>query len=297
MDIRHLKYFIEVSKFNSFTRAADHLFISQPTISKMIKNLEEELGVDLFERSRKQLTLTDAGRVILDQAQTIDKAFNNLQTELDDLLGLQKGHIRIGLPPIMDADHFINILGEFHQLYPNITFQLVENGAKKIEEGIREENLDAGITVLPTEEEDFHYFSFMREELRVVVPPTHKLADRKQIRLEELKDEQMILFNKDFALNDRITAACKEAGFLPKVVSESSQWDFIGKMIAAKLGLSILPYSVSELLKEDVRTIKIIKPKIEWDLAIIWRKNHYLSYAAKEWLTFTQERLTIGSTP
>ncbi|MFG6120135.1 cidABC operon transcriptional activator CidR [Thalassobacillus sp. B23F22_16] len=291
MDIRHLKYFIEVSRFSSFTRAADHLFVTQPTISKMIKNLEEELGVELFDRSRKQLVLTDAGRVILDQAQTIDKAFDNLQTELDDLIGLQKGHIRIGLPPIMDADQFIRILGEFHQLYPNITFQLIENGTRKIEEDIINDNLDVGIAVLPTEEEEFHHFSFMKEELRVVVPPSHKLASRKQIKLEELSDESFILFNKDFALNERIRSACKEAGFLPQVVSESSQWDFIGKMITADLGISILPYSVSKLLKEDVRIIKVVKPVIEWDLAIIWRKNHYLSFATKEWLKFTQERL------
>ncbi|WP_163527161.1 cidABC operon transcriptional activator CidR [Halobacillus ihumii] len=295
MDIRHLKYFIEVSRFSSFTRAADHLFLTQPTISKMIKNLEEELGVELFDRSRKKLVLTDAGRVILEQAQTIDRAFNNLQTELDDLLGLQKGHIRIGLPPIMDADHFIRILGEFHQLYPNITFQLLENGTKKIEEDITNDQLDVGITVLPTEEENFRYFSFMKEELKVIVPPSHRLGARKQVKLEELKDEPLILFNKDFALNDRIKEACKEAGFLPHVVSESTQWDFIGKMIAADLGISILPHSVSMLLKEDVHRIKVVKPMIEWDLALIWKKNHYQSYATKEWLKFTQERLTFGS--
>ncbi|MFG6115407.1 cidABC operon transcriptional activator CidR [Halobacillus sp. MO56] len=295
MDIRHLKYFIEVSRFGSFTRAADHLFVTQPTISKMIKNLESELGVELFDRTRKQLVLTDAGRVILNQAQTIDKAFDNLQTELDDLIGLQKGHIRIGLPPIMDADHFFQILGKFHQLYPKITFQLMENGTRKIEEDIIEDNLDVGIAVLPTEGEEFDHFSFMKEELRAVVPPSHKLAARKQIKLEELKDELFILFNKDFALNDRIRGACKEAGFIPQVVSESSQWDFIGKMITSELGISILPYSVSKLLKEDVRTVRIVKPMIEWDLAIIWRKNHYLSYATKEWLKFTQERLIPGT--
>ncbi len=291
MDIHHLQYFIEVSRFNSFTRAADHLFVTQPTISKMIKNLETELGVELFDRSHKKLVLTDAGRVILEQAQIIDKAFNNLQTELDDLLGLQKGHIRIGLPPIMDAAEFIQILGDFHSEYPNITFQLVEDGAKKIEENINQEELDVGITVLPTQEE-FHFFSFMKEELKVVLPPNHRFANRKQVKLEELHEEQFILFNKDFVLNDRITSACKEAGFVPRVVSESSQWDFIGKMITANLGISILPYSVSQLLKEEVRTVKVVKPTIEWDLAIIWRKDQYLSYATKEWLKFTQDLLT-----
>jgi DNA-binding transcriptional LysR family regulator len=294
VDIRHLKYFIEVTRFKSFTRAADHLFVTQPTISKMIRNLEDELGVELFDRSRKQLVLTDAGRAILTQAQTIDKAFENVQHELDDLIGLQRGHIRIGLPPIMDAGQFIKVLGDFHALYPGITFQLIENGTKRIEEDILADQLDVGVGVLPASEEDFHHFSFMKEELRIVVPKTHRLAGRKQVKLMELEDEQLILFNKDFALNDRIREACKEAGFLPKVVSESSQWDFIGKMIEAKLGISILPYSVYEQLKEDLVSIRVVKPVIEWDLAIIWRKNQYLSYATKEWLTFTQERL-MGS--
>ncbi|WP_175987483.1 cidABC operon transcriptional activator CidR [Bacillus sp. Marseille-Q1617] len=294
MDIRHLKYFIEVVRFKSFTRAADHLFVTQPTISKMIRNLEDELGVELFDRSRRQLVLTDAGHAILKQAQTIDKAFENVQQELDDLIGLQRGHIRIGLPPIMDAGQFISVLGEFHQLYPHITFQLIENGTKRIEEDILGDHLDVGIAVPPTPEENFHHFSFMKEELLAVVPKTHRFSARKQIKLKELENELLILFNKDFALHDRIRGACKEAGFIPKVVSESSQWDFIGKMIKAELGVSILPASVYKLLKEDLVAIKVVKPVIEWDLAIIWRKNQYLSYATKEWLKFTQERL-MGS--
>lgn len=99
MDIRQLKYFIAVARFNSFTRAADHLYVTQPTISKMIKNLETELGVQLFDRSRKQLILTDAGRTVLEQAQTIDKAFNHLKIELDDLLGLEKGIFGLACRP------------------------------------------------------------------------------------------------------------------------------------------------------------------------------------------------------
>lgn len=108
MDIKHLQYFIAVARLNSFSRAANHLFITQPTISKMIKNLEIELGVTLFERSRKKFTLTDAGHVLFRQAQAIDKAFQNLEVELDALLGLKKGLIRVGLPPIIDSRFFPN---------------------------------------------------------------------------------------------------------------------------------------------------------------------------------------------
>ncbi|MDR7001961.1 cidABC operon transcriptional activator CidR [Neobacillus niacini] len=291
MDIKHLQYFIEVTNFNSFSRAAEHLFITQPTISKMIKNLETELGVELFDRSRKQMTLTDAGRVILEQAKLIDKAFNNLETELDNLLGLKKGHIRIGLPPIFDAAIFLKIVGSFHEKYPGITFQLVEDGSKKIEEDVANNLLDVGIIVLPTKNEFFDHFSFMEEDLNLILHPSHPFADRAGVELEELKNEAFILFNKDFALNDRIILSCNSVGFNPHIISESSQRSFIEEMVANKLGVSLLPESVCKDLNQNVKAIKVVNPSISWHLALIWGKNQYLSFAAKEWLEFTKKQL------
>lgn len=292
MDIKHLQYFIEVTNFNSFTRAADHLFITQPTISKMIKNLENELGVELFDRSRKQLVLTDAGRVVLEQAKLINKAFHNLETEMDNLLGLKKGHIRIGLPPIMDASFFPRILSRFHEDYPNITFQLVEDGSKKIEEAVQQDKLDIGVVVLPTNTVLFHHFSFLKEDIHLVVHPSHRLASQDEIDLIDLKDESFILSNKDYVLRDLIISSCKEAGFSPHIVTESSRWDFIEEMVYCKLGVALLPEG---LCRQDhrVKTIKVRNPSINWELGCIWSKDQYLPYAAKEWLKYTKEALTI----
>jgi DNA-binding transcriptional LysR family regulator len=291
LDIKHLQYFIEVTKFNSFSRAADHLFISQPTISKMIKNLEEELGVELFDRSRKQVTLTDAGRVILEQAKLIDKAFKNLQLELDNLLGLKKGHIRIGLPPIFNAHHFLSIMGSFHEKYPGITYELVEDGSKKIAEEVNSNLLDVGVIVLPTQEELFDHFSFMEEDMKLLVPALHPLAERETVNLTELKNESFILYNKDFVLNDLIISSCNRVGFYPHTISESSQRSFIEEMVASKLGISLLPESICSGLNKHVKALKVINPSISWNLAIIWKKNQNLSYAAKEWLEYTIKRL------
>lgn len=291
MDIKHLQYFIEVTNFNSFSRAAEHLYITQPTISKMVKNLESELGVTLFDRSGKKMALTDAGRIILEQAKLIDKAFNNLETELDSLLGLKKGHIRIGLPPIFDAHFFLKIVGTFHEKYPGITFQLVEDGSKKIEEDVGNNLLDVGVVVLPTNNDVFGHFSFMEEDLNLVLHPSHQLADRKEVNLAELAEESFILFNKDFVLHDRIIASCNSAGFNPQIISETSQWSFIKEMVASKLGVSLLPESICRHLTKDVRAVKVVNPSISWNLAIIWGKDQYLSYAAKEWLQFTKQHL------
>ncbi|MCM3789167.1 LysR family transcriptional regulator [Domibacillus indicus] len=292
MDIKHLQYFIEVSNFNSFSKAADHLFITQPTISKMIKNLEVELGVELFDRSRKKLVLTDAGKILLEQAKLVNKAFRNLETELDNLLELKTGHIRIGLPPIFDAHFFLKVVGLFHEKYPGITFQLKEEGSKSIEDAVEQNELDVGVIVLPTQDELFHHFAFMEEDLMLILPTSHPLAGRAEIDLASLSSESFILFNKDFALNDRIISFCNDAGFQPRVISESSQWSFIEEMVASKLGISLLPESICRHLSDHVCTVRVVNPSINWNLAIIWRKNQYLSYAAKEWLSFTKKELS-----
>lgn len=295
MDIKHLQYFIEVANYNSFTRAADHLFITQPTISKMIKNLENDLGVELFDRSGKKLSLTDAGRVVYEQALLINKAFNNLETEMDNLLGLKKGHIRIGLPPIIDSTFFPKLIGRFHQRYPNITFQLIEDGSKKIEESVADDSLDIGIIMLPTNPNLFHYVSFIKEDLKLILHPTHPYASKQKVQLADLKDENFIMFNKEYALRDLIISSCNRAGFNPRIMSESSRWDFIEELVACKMGVALLPESICRQLSTQVQAVEITNPSLDWNLGIIWRKEQYLSYAAKEWLRFMIETISPDS--
>ncbi|WP_102349141.1 cidABC operon transcriptional activator CidR [Bacillus sp. Marseille-P3661] len=291
MDIKHLQYFIEVTKYNSFSLAADHLYITQPTISKMIKNLEIELGFPLFERTKKNLTLTDAGQVILEQAKLVDKAFRNLELELDNLSGLQKGHIRIGLPPIFDAHLFLKTIGAFHEKYPNITFQFMEEGSKKIEEDVNNNLLDIGIVVLPTKNELFNHFTILEEDLMLLLHPSHRLASSEQVHLAELEKESFILLNKNYVLHDRIIFACNSVGYNPYIVSETTQWPFIEDMIAAKLGISLLPKSIcNHLNQQKVKAVKISNPPLKWKLAIIWNKHQYLSIATKAWLQFYKEQ-------
>lgn len=106
MDIRHLTYFLEVARLKSFTKASQSLYVSQPTISKMIKNLETELGIKLFYRNGRQVELTDAGQSMYVQAQEITKSFQNLTSELNDIMEVKKGHVRIGLPPMIGSGFF-----------------------------------------------------------------------------------------------------------------------------------------------------------------------------------------------
>ncbi|WP_187386151.1 cidABC operon transcriptional activator CidR [Paenibacillus tuaregi] len=293
MDIRQLQYLIEVARLRSFTKAAESLYITQPTISKTIRQMEEELGVVLFDRIGKRIELTDAGQIMVNQAQNIVTSFNNMSAELDDLRNLKKGHIRIGLPPMVGASFFPTVIGQFHKKYPDITIQLFEDGAKKVEADVASGALDVGIAVLPLKMEGIEYFSFVEEKLNLLVHPTHRLSGLKEAPLIELAGESFVLFREDFVLHDRIIAECVRVGFQPRVVYESSQWDLISEMVAANLGIALLPETVCrEVDPSRVAILPLVNPVIPWNLGIIWREDRYLSFAAREWIRFAGEVLS-----
>lgn len=289
MDVRPLLYFVTVARLKSFTRAGEHLHVTQPTISKLIRNLEDELGVTLLDRSTKQVRLTDAGAALQEQAEQILGALEHLTENLSDVMRLRKGTVRIGLPPMAGAHFFPGILAQFHALYPDITLRLVEEGAKKIEEFVGDGTLDLGVIVLPTDEDRFGQFPFAISNLMVVVSPDHPLAGRTELALRELQEQPFILFREDWTLHDRIMRACAAEGFEPAVVCKSGQWDFVVALAAANLGIALLPEAICTGLDPGrVRTIPLTAPVIPWHLAIIWRKDRYLSFAAREWLSFTR---------
>ncbi|MBB6671381.1 LysR family transcriptional regulator [Cohnella nanjingensis] len=295
MDIRHLQYVTEIARRRSFTRAAESLHITQPTISKMIKNLESELNAELFVRDGKRLRLTDAGETILRHAGPILQGFERLQAELDDLTYLNKGSIRIGLPPMAGANFFPDVFKRFQSRYPGIAIKIAEDGARKTVERLGNGELDAGVVLAPIAEDVFESFPLSDDRMKVILHPSHAMAGRDEIGLAELAAESFILFNNDFALHDRIVEACASRGFAPRIVHESAQWDFIGEMVGAELGIAMLPGTVCRQLSPDkVRAIPLADPVIPWRLAMAWRREGYLSRAAREWIAFTRSAFGAG---
>ncbi|AID02394.1 LysR family transcriptional regulator [Staphylococcus xylosus] len=291
MDIKHMKYFVEVVDQKGMTNASKSLYIAQPTISKAIKDLEKELNMTFFDRSKRQLVLTDAGKVFYKKCKEILTLYKDLPKEINSLLGLETGHISIGLSAVMNMNKFIHILGEFHQEYPNVTYNLVEKGGKMIETQLINDEIDIGITTIPVDQDIFHSIPLYQEDLKLVVNKEHRLADREQINMAMLKDEDFILFNEDFYLNDKIIEAAKNAGYVPKTISKISQWNFIENLLSAHLGVSILPENIVNLLDGSFKNITIDDPSMRWELGVIWKRDKYLSHATRKWIEFMKERL------
>lgn len=297
MDVRQLNYFLEVAQHLSFSKAAEALHLTQPTLSKMVKSLEDELGVILFDRTTKHMQLTDAGEIVLGEAQEIMKLIQNMSSKLSDLMKIKQGNIKVGLPPVIGSLFFPKLIRDFHTLYPQIKIEFVEEGAKKVERLVEEGSIDFGFAVLPVDDQLFDTCPFVNRELKLIVYPEHRLAMLEQVSLIQLKNESFILLQEDFALHDRIREQCIRAGFEPEVTYESSQWDFISEMVANRHGISILPEPLCKKLDPTrIKTITIVEPRMPWNLALIWRKNKYMSYATRELISFIRTNFLVADT-
>ena len=286
MDIKQIKYFVEVVRQGGMTQASEHLYIAQSTISKAIKNIENEYDITLFDRSQKQIKLTDIGQTFYDNSLEFLALFEKLSLEMNDVVNVQKGHIKIGLSPMMNVQMFTNALNQFHKLYPNVTYEVIEGGGKIVENLTANDDVDIGITTLPVDHSLFHSVSLYNEELLLVVSNDHHLSDMEKVDLAELKNEEFVLFHDDYYLKDQIIENCKRIGFYPKTVANISQISFIANLIQQGIGISIVPESLVRLMGDNVTSIQLENVELSWHLGAIWRKDAYLNYVTRQWIDF-----------
>ncbi|MDS3988876.1 cidABC operon transcriptional activator CidR [Staphylococcus capitis] len=286
MEIKQIKYFVEVVRQGGMTQASEHLYIAQSTISKAIKNIENEYDITLFDRSQKQIKLTDIGQTFYDNSLEFLALFEKLSLEMNDVVNVQKGHIKIGLSPMMNVQMFTNALNQFHKLYHNVTYEVIEGGGKIVENLTANDDVDIGITTLPVDHSLFHSVSLYNEELLLVVSNDHHLSDMEKVDLAELKNEEFVLFHDDYYLKDQIIENCKRIGFYPKTVANISQISFIANMIQQGIGISIVPESLVRLMGDNVTSIQLENVELSWHLGAIWRKDAYLNYVTRQWIDF-----------
>lgn len=286
MDIRHLEYFTEVAKQLNFTKAASVLHISQPSLSKTIKSMEDELGVPLFNRSFRNLELTDAGRALLHNAKHVLQAYQNLTNELNDVMNLKKGEIHIGIPPIIGAAFCSSLITQYKEMYPSIDVILSEVGTNTIKEGIYDGSLDVGFVCNNVGNiTKYEMVELLKDPLMLVVHESHPLHNQSFVTMSDIINESFVMYRQDFSLYDRIIEACQTHHFYPQIVCESSQKDFIIEMVEAKLGVALLPSQICEKVTSNkLISIPFHTPDIHLELGMIWKKDSYLPYAVREFI-------------
>lgn len=290
MELRALKALVEVVREGGFSRAAKHLHLTQSTISKAVRQLEDELGLPLLDRSGRQSRLTVAGQIVYQKAVAILAQGDDLQLELSELKGLKTGTLRLGLPAIGSSTVFARWFAVYRHQFPGVNIHLAEHGSKHLEKMVLAGELDLAGSLLPVPA-DFAWQEVRREPIDVLLPLNHPLARRRQITFKALAREPFILYPPGFALNPIILGACKQNSFEPRVVAESSQVDFVIALVSAQMGIALVPRMIARQKPHPlVRHVPVIEPAIFWHLALIWRRGSYLSEAAKAWLALEKNR-------
>lgn len=289
MELKQLEYFQMTSRLKNITRAAKRLSVSQPNITVAIKKLEAELGIQLFERSQKQLSLTPEGAVFLNR---IEQALRNIQDavlEVNDYKQLQKGTIKIGIPSMIGAYLFPKIFSGFQKKYSHLDIYLYEKGSISIRESLERDELDFGIVIISNASPSLQLLQMSKNQVVACVPIDHPLAQKECLSWSDVSDIDLIILREGSFIRNMITQKLKENNVKPNIVLESNQIETIKGLVSSNVGMTFL----LDFVVKDAKNIKILplKDPIYVDIGLAWKKDRYISKAAQSFINFCQNTL------
>jgi DNA-binding transcriptional LysR family regulator len=293
MELRQLQYAIQIAAERNFSRAAEKLHIAQPSLSQQLSKLEKEIGVLLFQRSTSSVELTHAGALFMEKAQKILDMVEQLKKEMEDISQMKKGKLVVGSMPITGTTILPYVLPVFQAAYPDIEVVLVEETSANLGMLTSSGQTDISLLSLPLQDESLVYETLLEEEIVLAVPPQHKLAEAAgskpekaaPVKLEQLEQEAFISLKKGQGFRHLTVELCRNAGFAPNIVFESSNMETIQALVAAGMGIAFVPYLISQHRPSHLSPVILpIAGRPSRTLVIAYRKGRYLSKAAEAFI-------------
>lgn len=297
LSFKSLQCFVTLVKTQSFTRTAEQLYLTQPTISKILQQLEQQLRVQLLvkpEHGRKrQVELTEIGQRIYQHALELLQAEQNIFLEIENYQQLKTGTLKLGVPPL-GSQLLTTALFDYHQQWPEIELSFLEVGSKGIEQALLNNELDVGVLLHPFDQQIFNSIELCDYPLMVLLRRDAAWATRKKIHLEELQHQSFLMFPENFSLNRIILDACQQHGFYPTIACRTSQWNLLADMVLQRMGIALLPQYYTDMLDPDLfAAIPLERPNIQWHLAMAWKKNLPISPAVQAWLAVIHQHFQL----
>lgn len=291
MELRQIQYFIEVAKLEHVTEASYMLHVSQSAVSRQIFKLEAELGVDLFIHEGRKVKLTPIGRLFLAHMEHLMKVIQNAKQEINEYLDPEQGTVRIGFPSSLAAHMIPSIVSAFRERYPAVHFQLQHGSYKELIEWVIKGEMNLAIMgPVPKHERQVNVEVLFKEKFVALLPATHPLAAQNSVKLEQLMDDVFVLFPSGFVLRDIVVHACTNIGFQPLVSFEGDDLDAIKGLVAAGLGVTLLPeIAVGEHLSSSIVSLPIVDSIVTRDVGIITPATRELSPTEKLFHDFLNE--------
>jgi DNA-binding transcriptional LysR family regulator len=284
MDLRQCRVFVEIAREKNFTKAAKRLNIAQSAVSITLRKLEEDLGLLLINRQVKRICLTAEGETFLRHAQQILDKVKTTQAEMDELRGLQRGEVRIGIPPMMSAYYFPQVIREFSRRYPQLQLSVYGDGAAKIQQMIAHGEIDLGVIATGVIPEGMEGQCFLREEIVAVVSENNQLAQQESITISEFLRQPLISFKAGYYMREFINELAKTARVKPQIVFESNLFSLVRSLIGEDGGVSTL-LKMAVINEPGVKAISFDPPQY-LDLMLAWKTDGYLSHANRAFADF-----------
>jgi len=295
MELYQLGYFLEIARQRSFTRAAGRLHMAQPALSQQMKNLEAELGTPLFNRGRKEVQLTAAGKTFLPRAESLLTQAAAAKAAVSDVADLRGGKLTIAAIPSVSACLLPEVVRGFHKQHDQVALQMIEDSSERVADCVESGLADIGFLQLPASKSAFKAQTILTEPFVLLVGKSHPLASQKAVLLRQLSAEAFIFYKG--RARDTALESCRKSGFEPRTVCESGELGTVRALVAAGLGLAIVPRLAAGNLPNTIRSLVIREPKMQRQIAAVWQKGSVLSPAAATLLQLGTRLLAQDSPP
>jgi DNA-binding transcriptional LysR family regulator len=291
MDLRQFEYFVAVAEEANFTRAADRVHITQSGVSAQIRQFERELGADLFDRSARSVRLTPAGAAALPHARAALAAAQAIRAACDDVNGLVRGKLRIGMVTGCTVTPLFNALASFHRRHPRIEINLSEENSEMLIENVRAGQTDIALAaVAGGVPEGLESLTIVSEGLVAAVAPEHALAKLETVKLRRLTTYPLICLPVGTGIRGVLDQACAAAGIRPTVALQATAPGAVMDLAARGLGVAVLSASMTTE-HEGLRSVAVDDVRVPAMLALVWRKGD--SPVLREWLADCREAFAL----
>mgnify|MGYP001378769778 CR=1 FL=1 len=295
MELRQLRYAVAVATHRHFTRAAAAVPVAQPALSHQIKLLEQELGVELFERSRGGVRLTEAGEIFLLRARRALAELDAAREEVAALKGLTTGRLVLGAMQALAGLDLPRLIAAFHAAYPGVDVSLREDSTHDMLTMAARGEIDLAIVALDVEQPaGLEAIPLVREPVLVAMPAAHRLAALETIAVRQLHGETFIFFKPGTGLRAVSERAAEHAGFVPRVGFQTSSHDRLLALVSEGLGVAFVPASAVGDPPPPAVALRPASPPIDRTVGVVWRADHRHTPAASAFLSLLRNHATMN---
>ncbi|WP_077078224.1 LysR family transcriptional regulator [Mycobacterium numidiamassiliense] len=277
------EWFITLAELQHVTAAAEQLGIAQPTLTRMLARLEQRLGVELFDRRGRRLSLNAYGRIFYQHARRAQLELDSARRAIEDLTNPAVSEIRLGFLHSFGNTVVPRLIADFTKASPRVTFALLEDAAASIADSVESGSLDIGVVSPRPAQSTLAWRSMFRQRLGVAVPRDHRLIGVAEVSMTDLADEPFVTMHPGFGMRRLLDELCAAAQFQPRIALESSDLSTSAGLVAAGLGISLMPIDGSEYTS-GVVILRLADADAYRDVGMIWNSARPLSRAARDFI-------------